>query len=229
MKYDTLLFDVDNTILDFNLAEDKALEWAFSQCGLPFDKKTLEVYRRNNIAEWRRLERGETTVEKVLYNRFAYTFAELGLQNAVVDEVAMLYERQLHFGYYTIPHAAEVLEKLQGVCRLYVVSNGVLSIQNSRMKGSGMDKYFLKRFISEEIGCPKPNREFFLRSFRQIENFDKSRALIVGDSLTSDIQGGVNVGVDTCWFNPNGEEKYADVSPTYEIFDLRQLFEILGM
>lgn len=229
MKYETLLFDVDNTILDFNLAEDKALEWAFAQLGMHFDNKVLEVYRRNNIAEWQRLERGETTVEEVLKNRFVYTFRELGLAETNIDKVAVLYEQRLHFGYYTIPHASEVLEKLQKVCRLYVVTNGVLSIQNSRMKGSGMGKYFIKRFISEEIGCPKPNKEFFDRSFAQIENLDKSRALIIGDSLSSDIQGGVNAGVDTCWFNPKGEPNNSKLLPNYEISDLRELYKIVGV
>lgn len=225
MKYDILLFDADNTVLDFDAAEERALRIAFETNGLHFDSHVLETYKRHNIREWQRLERGEITVEQVLVNRFVETFRELGI-SPNLEAVSELYEKELHFGFNVVPHAEEVLEKLQKTCRLYIVSNGVLSIQNSRMAGSGLDKYFIKRFISEEIGIPKPSAEFFRRSFAQIEHFDCSRALIIGDSLSSDILGGINAGIATCWFNPNGMKNKSDVKPNYEISDLRQLLNI---
>lgn len=228
MKYDVLLFDADNTILDFDKSEETALANAFAQCGLPYDNHVLSVYRRNNILQWQRYERGEISRDQVLTNRFLLTLDELGISNCNVKLLEELYETGLHSGFYKVDHAEEVLQTLlQSGRRLYVVSNGVLSIQNSRMQGSGLDKYFLKRFISEEIGIPKPSVEFFRRSFAQIENFSKQTALIIGDSLTSDIQGGVNAQIDTCWFNPHGVANNSGLSPTYEIDDLRTLLEIV--
>lgn len=227
MKYNVLLFDADNTVLDFDKSEEQALQRAFELCGARYDADVLTVYRRNNIAQWQRYERGEISRDEVLLNRFLLTLDELAIKNCNVNKLADEYEKYLHFGFYQIEHAQEVLEELQKTCDLYVVSNGVLSIQNSRMKGSGLEKYFLRRFISEEIGVPKPNVEFFNRSFAQIPNLKKSSTLIIGDSLTSDVQGGINAGIDTCWYNPNGAKNNTQLVPSYEISDLRQLLEIV--
>ncbi len=227
MKYDVLLFDADNTILDFDKSEEHALQHAFSVCNLHYDEKVLQVYRRINILQWQRYERGEISRDEVLVNRFVLTLAELKIENYNLALLSSEYEKQLHFGFYKVPHAEEVLAALQSTHRLYIVSNGVLSIQNSRMKGSGLDKYFIRRFISEEIGVPKPNVEFFNRSFAQIPDFEKSKALVIGDSLSSDIQGGVNAGVDTCWFNPRGAVNNSGLQPTCEIADLCQLLKMV--
>lgn len=227
MRYDILLFDADNTILDFDKAEDQALERAFSECGLYFDANVLQVYRKNNIRQWQLFEQGKLTKSEVLTSRFVETFKELRLESSI-DGVARLYELYLHDGFFVIGGAIEVLEKLKHMCRLYLVSNGVLSIQNSRMKGSGLDKYFIKRFVSEEIGYPKPKIEYFNACFADIENFEKNKTLIIGDSLTSDIQGGVNAGIDTCWFNPKHLENNSNLMPTYEIDDLYNLLKIVG-
>lgn len=229
MKYDILLFDADNTILDFDKSEEQALRLAFEQCCLHYDDNVLEVYRRNNIKQWQLFERGIITDKsEVLSSRFVETFKELGID---IDSkrTADLYEEFLHNGFYVINNAEYVLQKLQQLkCRLYLVSNGVLSIQNSRMRGSGMDKYFLRRFVSEEVGYPKPRKEYFDYCFKHIDKFERSRALIIGDSLTSDIQGGINAGIDTCWYNPKHIVNASFVMATYEINDLEQLFTIVG-
>ena len=227
MKYDILLFDADNTVLDFDKSEEQALKRAFDECNLHFSDNTLQTYRKNNIRQWQLFEQGIIEKSQVLVNRFVETFLELSLPNAKIEKVSALYEEYLHYGYYTVSNAEEVLEKLGKSCRLYVVSNGVKSIQDSRMKGSGLEKYFIKRFVSEEVGYPKPQIEFFRYCFANIENFDKSRALIVGDSLTSDIRGGVNAEIDTCWFNPNHVVNSSNLTPNYEIDDLGDLYEIV--
>lgn len=228
MKYTTILFDADNTVLDFDASEAQALKTAFEICGLPYDEDVLALYRKINVSEWHRYERGEISRDEVLINRFLLTLKELDVYGQNVRQLSEIYESNLHYGYFKVPYAEEVLQKLVDAgCRLYIVSNGVLSIQNSRMKGSGLDKYFLKRFVSEEIGCPKPQAEFFARCFRQIPNFCKEKTLIVGDSLTSDIRGGVNAGLDTCWFNPHNENNDTDLIPTYQISDLRMLLSVV--
>lgn len=226
MKYEILLFDADNTILDFDKSEEQALTRAFEENGFCLDSHILEVYRRNNIYQWQLFEQGKIEKSQVLISRFVETFKELGI-SADLDSISLLYEKYLHDGFYVVEHARDVLDVLQRKCKLYLVSNGVLSIQNSRMIGSGMDKYFVKRFVSEEIGYPKPKVEYFEYCFANIANFDKSKTLIIGDSLTSDIQGGINAGIDTCWFNPCKVNNTSGFEPTYEIDDLRKILSII--
>ena len=228
MKYEILLFDADNTVLDFDKSEEQALQRAFFEMGLDFSQNTLKTYRKNNVREWQLFELGKLTKPQVLINRFVYTFADLQLPAELAQRTGDLYEEYLKLGFFVVPHAEEVLAALQGKCKLYIVSNGVAEIQNSRMKGSGMEKYFIDRFVSETVGYPKPQIEYFDYCFAHIDGFDKSKTLIIGDSLTSDIQGGVNAGIDTCWFNPAHAENKSDLTPTYEIDDLRQLLEIVN-
>ena len=227
MKYDILLFDADNTILDFDKAEEQALRWAFRDLGLEFTSETLPIYRKRNIEQWVLFEQGKQTKSDVLVNRFVNTFASLGLPMWLTDKAGNLYEEYLKQGLFTVPYADEVLTELQKSCRLFLVSNGVTAIQNSRMKGSGMEKYFEARFVSEEVGYPKPQKQYFDYCFRYIGNVSKSKILMIGDSLTSDIQGGINAEIDTCWFNPSHKANNSSLSPTYEIDDLRQLLKIV--
>ena len=227
MKYEILLFDADNTILDFDKSEEQALKRAFDEMELQYNQRVLQVYRKNNIAQWHLFEQGKLAKSQVLINRFVETFKELELPLDKASKTGDLYEEYLKFGFFVVEHAEEVLTKLQTKCKLYVVSNGVAAIQNSRMNGSGMEKYFVARFVSEDVGYPKPQIEYFDYCFEHIDNFDKAKTLIIGDSLTSDIQGGVNAGIDTCWFNPWHHANHSNLEPTYEITDLRQIFEIV--
>ena len=227
MRFDILLFDADNTILDFDKAEAQALKEAFCDLGLKFSQNVLNIYRQKNIEQWQLFEQGKQTKEEVLSNRFIETFKALQLPAEYANRTGDLYERYLMQGFYIVPHAENVLSELQKQCRLYLVSNGVLAIQISRMKGSGLDKYFLMRFVSEEVGYPKPQKEYFDYCFKKIGDVDKSKVLMIGDSLTSDIQGGINAGIDTCWFNPKHYINRTLSKPTFEIEDLRQLVEIV--
>ena len=228
MKYDVLLFDADNTVLDFDRSEEQALKRAFAEMGLSFNANVLAVYRKNNVAQWQLFEKGQITKPQVLINRFVNTFADLQLPAELAQQTGDLYEEYLKFGFFVVPHAEEVLTVLKNKCKLYVVSNGVAEIQNSRMKGSGMEKYFIDRFVSETVGYHKPQIEYFNYCFAHIDGFDKSKTLIIGDSLTSDIQGGVNAGIDACWFNPTHAPNKSNLTPTYEIDDLRQLLDIVN-
>ena len=227
MKYEILLFDADNTVLDFDKSEEQALSRAFRDMGLEFSQKVLQIYRKNNVAQWQLFELGKLTKPQVLTNRFVLTFEDLRLPVDKAQQTGDLYEEYLKLGFFVVPHAEEVLTELQPNCKLYIVSNGVAEIQNSRMKGSGLETYFCARFVSETVGYPKPQIEYFNYCFEHIDNFDKSKTLIIGDSLTSDIQGGVNAGIDTCWFNPTHAPNKSTLTPTYEIDDLRQLLDIV--
>ena len=227
MKYKFLLFDADNTVLDFDKSEEQALRIALGSAGIDFNQEVLKTYVKNNLFMWEKLERGEVTKEQVLIGRFILTAEELGWK-CDVNAVAKQYEMKLHEGYFVIDHAREVLQQLiDNGHKLYLVSNGVLSIQNARMKGSGMEKYFIQRFISEQIGYPKPQKKFFDYCFEHIDGFEKSQALIIGDSLTSDMQGGVNAGIDTCWYNIHNINNNSGLKLNYTIYDLRELYDIV--
>ncbi|MCM1195197.1 MAG: YjjG family noncanonical pyrimidine nucleotidase [Firmicutes bacterium] len=226
MRYETLLFDADNTVLDFDKAEEQALRRVFEKFSLRYDAEALNIYRKNNVYQWQLFEQGKIEKSAVLINRFSTTLRDLKIDVAV-EKVAVLFEDYLKQGYYVIENAESVLLRLQKTCRLYIVSNGVAKIQSSRMKGSGMDKYFLYRFVSEEVGYPKPSKEYFEYCFKRIPDFNKSTTLIIGDSLSSDIQGGINAQIDTCWYNPKRLGNNTGVKPTYEITDLRELFDIV--
>ncbi len=227
MKYTTLLFDADGTILDFDKAEEVALCDTFRRFSIPYDQTILEIYRRNNNAQWQLFEQGKITKDAVLINRFENTFAELGV-TPEVKKVAAYFQEELGEGHYILKNAEEVLERLYGKYRLYLVSNGVLKTQRSRMSKSRLDRFFADSFISEVIGFNKPQEGYFSYCFSHIPNFNKSETLIVGDSLTSDIQGGVNAGITAVWFNPDRKPNNTNVRPHYEITDLLQLFDIIG-
>lgn len=228
MKYNILLFDADNTILDFDRAEEQALKLAFAESNLTYNDNVLAVYRRNNIKQWRLFEEGVIKDKSiVLSSRFEETFKELNL-TAKSERTAELYEKFLHNGFYVVNNAEQVLQRLQSLnCKLYLVSNGVLSIQKSRMKGSGLDKYFIKSFVSEEVGFPKPRREYFDYCFAHIDNFERSKTIIIGDSLSSDIQGGINADIAACWYNPHHLINASSIVPAYEIDDLEKIFDII--
>ena len=111
--------------------------------------------------------------------------------------------------------------------RLFLASNGTASVQKGRMTSANLYRFFEKSFVSQEIGHNKPSREYFEAAFAMIPGFDKSKCLMVGDSLTSDIRGGINAGIKTCWVNPNHLPRRPDINPDFEIEYLHQLDNLL--
>lgn len=226
MRNGFVLFDLDNTILDFSMAERTALSRTLSERGVEPTDARIRRYSEINISFWERLETGELTREQVLVGRFEAFFRELGL---AVDgrEVCARYEGLLHEGHWFMPGAEALLRELRGEQRLFLVSNGLASVQYSRLKSAGITDCFEGIFISEELGADKPQREFFERVFAAIAGFDKAKAVIVGDSLTSDIRGGLNAGITTVWLNPQSRPGRPDIPPDYTIRALAELPAIL--
>lgn len=224
IKY--ILFDIDDTLLDFGMAERGAISRSFMSMGLPVTDEILSRYSEINNYVWGKLEKGEMTRGEILIKRFSMLFDELGI-DAPCDKVQASYEYELGVGHYFVEGAEELLRQLYGKYELFIVSNGTLSVQERRIKSAGIEKYFSKIFISEQIGYNKPSREFFDSCFMQIPGFDREKALIVGDRLSSDISGGINCGVKTCWFNPRHEAKDPDIPADYEISRLAELPELL--
>ena len=221
-----LLLDLDDTILDFHKAEYIALGKTMEHFGLEPTEEVRARYSVINKAHWERLERKELTREEVLVGRFGTLFAEYGIE---VDPVscARRYEDNLSVGHYFLPGAEEALERLSHKYKLYLVSNGTAKVQAGRLKSANIGRYFQTIFVSQEIGADKPDPVYFERCFARIPGFDRSKAIIVGDSLTSDIQGGINAGIITCWINPDHKPGREDIRPDYELERLSQLEALL--
>lgn len=217
-----ILMDLDNTLLDFDRQEAAAISAMLRERGIDPTDEVLSAFRRINVRHWEMLENGELTRRQVLVGRFDVFFKELG---AALDAQSAedSYAAHLCQGYYFVPGAQALLDTLYGKCALYIISNGNARIQDARLASSGISKYFEKIFVSESMGADKPSRAFFDMVIADIPAFDPARALVVGDSLTSDIRGGRNAGLMTCWFNPGGKPPRPDIPADYEIAALSEL------
>ncbi len=222
----TILFDLDDTLLDFKRAEANALRQTLLQMDIAPTEQTLIRYSAINQHQWELLEQGRITREQVLHQRFDILFQELKIcrSNHLAQEI---YEHLLSLQHDLIPGAIDLLERLYGTYTLYLVSNGTAKVQDQRLQDTGLDRYFQNIFISQRIGADKPSPVFFDRCFAAISDQDRNHAMIVGDSLSSDILGGIHAGIQTCWFNPHRKQSGSDISPDYEIHTLSQLPELL--
>lgn len=224
----TVFIDLDDTVFDFHACESVAISKTLLCFGVDPDDEVIARYSEYNRLQWEALERGEITRDEVLTRRFKLLFDSLGME---VDpwEVQLLYERNLSMEHIFMKGAEEVLTELKrlGKYRLYAATNGIERVQRRRISESGIEKFFDDFFISECIGYNKPAKEFFDRCFATIPDFDKAKAIIIGDSLTSDIKGGKNAGIKTCMFNPRKKSITGDVIPDYEIADLSEIITLL--
>ena len=220
-----LLLDLDDTILDFHKAERIALSKTIRDFGVEPSEAVLSRYHHINKWHWEQLELGLMTRDQVLVGRFDRLFQELGME---VDAAACMkqYEHNLSIGHYFLPGAEEAVKKLHEKYRLFLVSNGTATVQHGRLTSAGLYPYFEQVFISQEIGYNKPEKAYFDRCFERIPGFAPEKALMVGDSLTSDIKGGINAGLNTVWVNP-AHKPCGDIRPDYEIEGLCQLEALL--
>lgn len=225
-KYEVLLFDVDGTLLDFDKAETKGIEGLLTHFQVPVTEENRKKYHFVNKKYWEMLERGEITRDQVLSLRFEEYFGDFGIR---VDgtEVDGIYRKFLNESTYLVDGTIELLEQLKENYALYIVTNGVADTQYKRLGASGLDRYFQGIFVSEEAGSQKPQMEYFEYCFQKMGRRDVENMLIIGDSLTSDIRGGNNAGIDTLWFNPHGQENTAGVHVDYEAGTLSDIGAML--
>lgn len=226
-KYYCILFDADNTLLNFDAAENKALAETLVNYGIEPDAETVQTYRTINEELWRQLEKGQIRREKLFGERFSRFLKAI---NAAGDGVEMnrCYLEQLstHPDLMS-PEVLDVLRELSEVATLAIVSNGAQKVQTRRLEESGVMNFMEDVFISEKMGCEKPNARIFDAALRALGVENREHVLMVGDSLSSDIQGGSNAGLDTCWYNPNHAENSGKVIPTYEIASLEELYPLV--
>ena len=224
-----LFLDLDDTILDFHKAERVAINKTLRDFGLEPTEEVLGRYHVINKWHWEQLELGTLTRAEVQWKRFDVLFREFGVE-ADPHACAVRYMENLSIGHYFLPGAEEAVKRLSERCRLFLVSNGTATVQHSRLTSAGLYPYFEQVFISQEIGYNKPEKAYFDRCFERIPGFAPEKALMVGDSLTSDIKGGINAGLKTVWVNP-AHKPCGDIRPDYEIeglSDLEGLLESLG-
>ena len=221
-----VLLDLDDTLLDFHRAEAEAIRHTLAEIGIEPTDETVSLYSKINRSCWAKLETGEYTREEVLHRRFDILFATLGIEGDA-HETQKMYEYRLSLGAYYLDGARELLDELLGKYRLYLATNGIVNVQTPRIKASGIGKYFDGIFVSERIGYNKPDKRFFECAFSEIPEFRHDEAVIVGDTLTSDILGGINAGIKTVYFNPNRRKNDTGITPDYEISSLSELPKLL--
>lgn len=225
MKYTSLLLDLDNTLLDFDMAEAAAIRRVLKANGLPDGDAAVIAYSEINKSFWERFERGEIPKTAIYAGRFKKLLSVFECEGDP-EALSREYGGYLSEGYFKTEGADEILEYLRWRgYKLYATTNGFSATQHKRIKGAGLENAFDAVFVSEDAGTQKPEKEYFEHVLKNIPERDISKLLIVGDSMSSDILGGINAGIDTCWYNPKGAKmKYL---PTYEISKLDELKRIL--
>lgn len=225
-KYDFLLLDADETLFDFPRAEREALCDALRAMGILPNEEMITKYSEINDRHWKMLERGEISKSELRVARFAAFCAYYGF-DVDVSCLATAYTDALSTKAYLLPHALEVCRALATKCKLYIITNGIASVQRGRLEPSPLREFIQELFISEELGAEKPHAAYFDAVAAKIPHFDRQKALVVGDSLSSDMRGGVNAGIDTCWFNPKGKPAPEALSITYTISTLKELIPLV--
>ena len=223
-----ILWDVDGTLLDFKKSEYAAIKRCFQIFGLgECTDEMIGRYSEINKKYWEKLELGQISKQEVLINRFVDFFQSEGIITDCATEFNKEYQRQLGETICFCDDSYEVLQSLKGRVKQYAVTNGTKSAQDRKLEKSGLIHIFDDIFISEVVGTEKPGIEFFEKIWEKIGYYEKEEVLIVGDSLTSDMQGGNNAGIICCWYNPKKVKKDKDVKLDYEIENLQEILHII--
>lgn len=216
VKYEILLFDADNTLFDFSRAERAAISETMRAFGIMPTEALVCSYSEVNDRMWKMLERGEIEKNALRTERFR-VFCEKHGFSLDVERMATTYTDRLSSMTFTISGMEEVCRALAAHCRLYIVTNGIRYVQERRFAASPFVPYFRDVFISEVIGCEKPDLRYFEAIASKIPDFSPEKALLIGDSLTSDMQGAIGAGIDACWFNPKGLPNSKALPITYTV------------
>ncbi len=228
LSYDILLMDADETLLDFCRSERYALQTTLAAHGVDMTDAMQEAYHDINRLLWEQLERGEITRDRLKVERFERFLATIDLK---MDAAAFntAYMQAIGTKGFVFDGAVELLQILSKHYRISIITNGTASVQHTRFADSGLLDYIDDLFISEEIGADKPSTVFFDRVCESLGNPDRSRLLVIGDSLTSDIRGGIQSGIDTCWYNPSQKDCPAALTPAVQVASYAQLLAFLGV
>ena len=228
--YRFLLFDADDTLFDFGKCEANALRASMDDCGLTYSEELNALYSKVNLKLWKELERGKLTRERLIAIRFRRFFDAAHI-DADPEPMRISYPKRLSEQAVLLPGVPEMLKRLTETkkYRLFVITNGLKTTQTERFAASGIREYFEDIFISEEMGFNKPDKRYFDVVEKRVPGFVRSEALIIGDSLSSDIQGGINAEIDTAWYNFKLGTNFTGIRPTYMFRTWEELYNILEM
>ena len=228
MTHKFLLFDLDHTLLDFDAAEDVALTQLLKEEGVADIQAYKDYYVPMNKSLWKDLELKKITKKELVNTRFSKLFSHFGIEKDGIY-LAEHYQFYLAQQGQVFSGAMELLDSLidRGY-ELYAATNGITTIQTGRLEQSGIAPFFKEIFISEQLHTQKPDAAFYEKIGARIPNFNKNHALMIGDSLSADIQGGNNAGIDTIWYNPHHLENKSLAQPTYEVHSYKDLLNCLG-
>ncbi|AGX44343.1 YjjG family noncanonical pyrimidine nucleotidase [Clostridium saccharobutylicum] len=227
MEYEIILFDADETLFDFKRSEKDAIKNTMIEFNIDYNENYhLKIYQEINTAIWKEFENGLITQKKLKVDRFKRLSDKLDIK---FDEnkFAKSYIKHLANASFLYEDSMELVKSLYNNHKLIIITNGLKDVQDNRIRNSVIAKYFRCIVVSEEVGISKPDSKIFEHALRNINYTNKSKILMVGDSLTSDIQGGINFGIDTCWYNPNNIQNKSELNPTYEISNLMNLIDII--
>ena len=224
----TILWDIDGTILNFHRSAENSLKNTFKKFGYgEITDELLHMYEEINDVYWCKLEKGEITKEILLVERFVEFFTKIGVETTRVVEFNQAYLNGLLDTVVFMPEAYETVKKLHPEYKQYIVTNGVKKLQRKKIAKAHIEEFFDGIFISDEIGYEKPHIEFFNYVFDRIPTKNPDEVIIIGDSLTSDIAGGIRAGIHTCWYHPSNEENHSDVKPEFTVTSHLAFQEIL--
>jgi 2-haloacid dehalogenase len=227
-KYELFLFDADGTLFDYDLAEANALKIMFNYCGFDYSENTRLKYREINSQVWESYEKGEITKSELQTLRFKRLFNDIGIDYDV-NNFNEMYLNELGKGSFLIEGALEICKEIKfRNKKVYIVSNGILATQKARIEHSLIKEYISDFFVSEFIGFQKQHILYFEYVFKHTSQVEKDKILIVGDSISADIVGGNNAGIDNCWFNKSGDINNTEIIPTYEIRKLKELHKYIN-
>ena len=230
--YKTILLDIDNTLFDYLKAENYAVRTTFEDFGFftsVSESKFEEVkkeYRNINDLLWEKLEKGKITSTELKIERFRILFEKINLSYSS-EEFSKQYLKRLGEGAFLFDGAEELCKYLHGKYKLGIITNGMKEVQYSRVEKSAIGKYIDKIIVSDDIGISKPNAGIFEYALKKLGIEDKKESIMVGDSLSADIQGGINFGIDTCWVNLQNEYSDGKIKPKYTVTSLEEIYRIL--
>lgn len=226
-QYEWIFFDADNTLFDFDRAEYNALSLVLSELGVAHDQTHRAAYKKINKACWTAFENGELPKSRLRSIRFERFFEAFQIEADPVQS-SRNYLSYLSRSSHLLDGAVDLLTKVSASFRLALVTNGLKEVQRPRFEKSEIRHFFELIVVSDEIGVAKPDAGFFDYTFEQIGKPAPEKVIIVGDNLNSDIRGGYQYGLDTCWFNPGNQVNESAVKPTYQIAKLQELLPILN-
>ena len=225
MKYEVLIFDADDTLYDYSKAEIYALKNLFKDIGIDYNEIYQEIYNEINKKIWEDFEKGLISQKDLKNERFKILFDKLNFKSLDFKNINFgeIYQEHLSNADFLFEESLDIIKKLHKKYRLAIITNGLLKVQEKRIRKNEIAKYFEEIVISDEVNMRKPNKDIFDYTLNKMQVEDRTKVLMIGDSLTSDILGGINSGIDTCFINLYKKKNKSDINANFEINHVREL------